>query len=195
MGEIGWDGVSDSTIRILGLTGSLRVGSYNMGLLCAAQELAPAGVEIEIADIRGVPLYNEDLNHDGGPEAVRNLKAQTHAADALLFAVPEYNYSMTGVQKNVIDWLSRPVESSPLRHKPVALMGAGARFGTVRAQLALRQVFLFTESYAMIKPELMIPNAPEHFDSAGQLIDEALRQRVRVIVEALALWTRQVSLR
>ncbi len=179
--------------RILGLTGSLRKGSFNTGLLRAAQELAPDGVEIDIADIHDIPLYNEDHNYEGGPDAVRRLKAQAHAAHALLFAVPEYNYSISGVQKNLIDWLSRPVESSPLRHKPVAMIGAGARFGTVRAQLALRQVFLYTESFAMLRPDLMIPNAPEHFDAEGRLTDEALRQRVRSVVEALVKWTQQIG--
>lgn len=185
--------MNEATVRILGLTGSLRHGSFNTGLLRAARELAPAGTEVEIADISRIPLYNDDLNHDGGPDPVRELKEQARAADALLFAVPEYNYSMTGVQKNLIDWLSRPAETSPLRHKPVALMGAGALFGTVRAQLALRQVFLFTESYAMLKPELMIPRAWEHFDAAGRLTDEALLQRVRALVEALVAWTHQVT--
>ncbi|MGH2502814.1 MAG: NADPH-dependent FMN reductase, partial [Ktedonobacterales bacterium] len=99
----------------------------------------------------------------------------------------------TGVQKNVIDWLSRPLETTPLRHKPVAMMGAGGRFGTVRAQLALRQVFVFTQSYAMIHPELMIMRSPEYFDAEGRLMDEALRQRVRMIVEGLVAWTHQLA--
>lgn len=185
--------MSDTTLRILGIPGSLRKGSFNTGLLLAAQEMAPAGVAVEVADIADIPLYNDDSNKDGGPASVHRLKERARTADALLFAVPEYNYSMTGVQKNLIDWLSRPVECSPLRHKPVALMGAGAMFGTVRAQLALRQVFLFTESYAMLKPELMIPRAWEHFDAEGRLTDEALRQRVRALVEALVVWTHQVS--
>ncbi len=185
--------MSETTTRILGLTGSLRSGSFNTGMLRCAQELAPEGVEITIADISAIPLYNEDINRDGGPAAVRALKQQAREADALIFAVPEYNYSMTGVQKNLIDWLSRPVETSPLRHKPVAMMGAGARFGTVRAQLALRQVFVFTESYAMLRPELMIPSSWEHFDTEGRLIDEALRQRVRQVVEALVAWARRID--
>jgi chromate reductase len=185
--------VSEANMRILGLPGSLRRGSHNAGLLRVARELAPEGVEVEIADITGIPLYNEDLNHDGGPEPVRALKQRARLADALLFAVPEYNYSMTGVQKNVIDWLSRPLDTTPLRHKPVAMMGAGGRIGTVRAQLALRQVFVFTQSYAMISPELMIMRSPEHFDAEGRLIDEALRQRVRMIVEGLVAWTRQLA--
>lgn len=185
--------VSEAIIRILGLPGSLRRGSHNAGLLRVARELAPDGVQVEIADITGIPLYNEDLNHDGGPEPVQALKQRARLADALLFAVPEYNYSMTGVQKNLIDWLSRPLDTTPLRHKPVAMMGAGGRFGTVRAQLALRQVFVFTQSYAMISPELMIMRSPEHFDAEGRLMDEALRQRVRMIVEGLVAWTRQLA--
>ncbi|HEY8326608.1 MAG: NADPH-dependent FMN reductase [Ktedonobacterales bacterium] len=185
--------MSEANMRILGLPGSLRRGSHNAGLLRVARELAPDGVEVEIADITGIPLYNEDLNHDGGPEPVQALKQRARLADALLFAVPEYNYSMTGVQKNLIDWLSRPLDTTPLRHKPVAMMGAGGRFGTVRAQLALRQVFVFTQSYAMISPELMIMRSPEHFDAEGHLMDEALRQRVRMIVEGLVAWTRQLA--
>ncbi|MDE3231472.1 MAG: NAD(P)H-dependent oxidoreductase [Chloroflexota bacterium] len=183
----------ETSFRILGLPGSLRAGSFNTGLLRAAREVAPAGVEIEIADISAIPLYNDDLNQDGGPDVVRELKERARVADALLFATPEYNYSMTGVQKNLIDWLSRPVATSPLRHKPVAMMGAGARFGTVRAQLALRQVFVFTESYAMVKPELMIPQAQQHFDADGRLTDEEQRRRVAAQVEALVAWARQVA--
>lgn len=185
--------VNDMTVHILGLLGSLRRDSFNSGLLGAARELAPAGVEVEIADISSIPLYNEDLNRDGGPEVVRSLKERARAADALLFATPEYNYSMTGVQKNLIDWLSRPVATSPLRHKPVALMGAGARFGMVRAQLTLRQVFVFTESYVMLKPEVMIPRAEKHFDADGRLSDGEERRRVAALVEALVAWARQVA--
>lgn len=185
--------MNDTTVHILGLPGSLRRGSFNSGLLRAVRELAPAGVEVEIADISSIPLYTEGLNRDGGPEIVRNLKERARAADALLFATPEYNYSMTGVQKNLIDWLSRPVATSPLRHKPVALMGAGARFGTVRAQLALRPVFVFTESYVMLKPEPMIPRAEEHFDEDGRLSDGEERRRVAALVAALVAWAPQVA--
>jgi chromate reductase len=187
------ENVSDARFHILGLTGSLRRGSFNTGLLRVAQELAPDGVEIEITDISAIPLYNEDLNREGGPAPVQALKQRAREADALLFATPEYNYSMTGVQKNLIDWLSRPLETTPLRHKPVAMMGAGGMFGTVRSQLALRQVFLFTESYAMINPQLMIMRSSEYFDAEGRLLDEALRQRVRMIVEGLVAWTQQIS--
>ena len=184
--------MSDTTFRILGIGGSLRKGSHNHGLLVAAQELAPAGVEVEIADIARIPLYNDELNVDGGPEPVREFKRRIREADALLFAVPEYNYSMTGVQKNLIDWASRPMDSSPLRRKPVALMGVGGAFGTVRAQLALRQV-LFMHSHVMSAPELLIARAGEHFDASGRLTDEMSRQRVRAQVEALVAWANQIA--
>lgn len=184
--------VSDATFHILGIGGSLRKGSYNHGLLVTAQELVPAGVEVEIADIASIPLYNDELNVDDGPEPVREFKRRMRAVDALLFAVPEYNYSMTGVQKNLIDWASRPLDSTPLRRKPVALMGAGGMFGTVRAQLALRQV-LNAHCLVMNTPELHITRAGEHFDAEGHLTDEVTRQRLRAQIEALVAWAAQVS--
>lgn len=184
--------MTDKPFRILGISGSLRTGSFNSGLLVAARELAPAGVEVEIADIAGIPLYNDELNVDGGPEAVRALKRAIRRADALLFAVPEYNYSMTGVQKNLIDWASRPMDSSPLRGKPIALMGVGGAFGTVRAQLAMRQI-LFVHSYVMPTPELHISQPGGKFDAQGRLTDETTRQRVRAQVEALVAWAEQIT--
>lgn len=178
--------------HIVGISGSLRTASYNTGLLRAAQAVAPVGVTIEIADISRLPLYNEDLNMEGGPQPVRDFKAQLRAADALLFAVAEYNYSLSGVLKNAIDWASRPLAGNPLRFKPAAMMGVGGQFGTVRAQLTLRQVFVFTETYALLKPELMVARGEDHFDAQGNLTDEVIRQRIRVLIEALAVWAQQV---
>lgn len=187
--------MTGETFHIVGVAGSLRRLSVNRGLLAAARELAPDGVEVEVVEIGALPLYNEDLNVDGGPEPVRAFKERIARADALLFATPEYNYSMTGVLKNAIDWASRPLASSPLRHKPAALMSAGAnsRFGGARAQLALRQVFLFTKSYVMLEPELIIPQAQDYFDAEGRLTDEVQRQRIRTLVVALVAWSRQVA--
>lgn len=185
--------MSDSPFRIIGISGSLRKGSMNTGLLRAAQEVAPGGVHIEIADISRLPLYNEDDNVDGGPEPVRVFKSLLRTADAILLATPEYNYSVTGVLKNAIDWASRPVADSPLRFLPIALMGAGGQFGTVRAQLTWRQVFVFTESYVMGKPELMISRAEQFFDAQGNLTDQALRERVRLVVESLVAWAHRVT--
>jgi chromate reductase len=177
-------------LRILGIPGSLRRHSYNHGLLAAAQELAPAGVGIEIFDITPIPFYNSDVEEWGDPEPVRQFKARIRAADALLIATPEYNYSIPGVLKNAIDWASRPATSSVLYHKPIALMGASTgNGGTVRAQLALRQVFTFTKSHVLIEPELLVNRARERFDAEGNLTDEETRQHVRSLVEALVNWT------
>lgn len=186
--------MGESTFHILGIPGSLRRQSYNLGLLRAARELAPEGVEIEIYDLAQIPLYNGDIEAAGDPDPVRDLKDRIRAANALLIATPEYNYSIPGVLKNAIDWASRPPTMSPLRYKPIAIMGASpGNFGTVRAQLALRQVFFFTESYVLLKPEVLVFGARDRFDAAGNLTDETTRGLVRSLVEALVDWSRRVQ--
>lgn len=180
-------------VRVLGISGSLRKGSYNTALLRAAQELAPDNVQISLYDLASIPLYNSDLSHEGGPEAVQHFKETIRAADALIFAVPEYNYSIPGVLKNAVDWASWPAQTSPLSGKPVAVMGAGGRFGTVRAQLHFRQVALYTNMLALNKPELMVQLAWEKFDSEGRLTDEATRGQLRDLLTALEQWTRQLQ--
>ena len=177
------------TLQILGIAGSLRRASYNRGLMRAAVEVAPARMEIDVFDIAGLPLYDADLDAAGPPEVVRRLKERLAAADGLLIATPEYNYSIPGVLKNAIDWASRPPQSSPLRHEPVALMGASpGGFGTVRSQLALRQVFVFTESYVLPKPELWVSRASEHFDPEGTLTDDSVLDEIRRLLDAFAAW-------
>ena len=180
-------------IRVVGVSGSLRSASYNTGLLRAAQQLAPERMTISIADISAIPLYNGDLDRDGGPDAVQQLKETLRAADALLFAIPEYNYSIPGVLKNMIDWVSRPPQTSPLNGKPTAIMGAGGRFGTVRAQLHFRQIAVFTNLLVLQKPELMVQAAWEKFDENGSLIDEQVRGQLRDVLVALASWTQRLS--
>ncbi|HEX3724225.1 MAG TPA: NAD(P)H-dependent oxidoreductase, partial [Nitrolancea sp.] len=144
-------------IHLLGIVGSLRQGSFNRVLLRTAIALMPPGVTVETAEIGDIPLYNADLDTPNPPEAVSHFKERIAASDGLLIATPEYNYSVPGGLKNALDWASRPAATSVLKHKPVGIMGAsGGRFGTVRGQLALRQVFLFTESHVMLKPELHI---------------------------------------
>ncbi|MCL5256324.1 MAG: NAD(P)H-dependent oxidoreductase [Chloroflexi bacterium] len=180
--------------RILGIAGSLRAHSYNRGLLRAAAELAPDDARIETFDLAPIPPYNADVEAQGDPEPVRELKSKIHAADALLIATPEYNYSIPGVLKNAIDWASRPPEGAVLRHKPVAMMGASTgNFGTARAQLALRQAFQFTKSFAMLEPEVYVFRARERFDAEGNLTDEDTRDRVRALLEALIIWTNKLK--
>ena len=127
--------MAGDALRVLGVSGSLRRGSFNTAALRTAQELAPEGMTIEIADISEIPPYNDDVRQEQGyPPPVERLRAEIAAADALLFVTPEYNYSVPGVLKNAIDWASRP-PNQPLDGKPVAIMGASpSLLGTARAQ-------------------------------------------------------------
>ncbi len=173
------------------MSGSLRAGSLNSALIRAARELAPSGMEIAIFEGLGaIPLYDADVEAKGDPEPVVAWKAAIRDADALLIATPEYNYGVPGGLKNAVDWASRPPGKSVLNRKPAAIMGAtpGAT-GTARAQLALRQSFVFTETYAMLKPEVLVARAQEKVDAEGRLTDEKTRAYIRELLEALLAWT------
>ncbi|SDY53242.1 NADPH-dependent FMN reductase [Nitrosomonas sp. Nm58] len=181
--------VKSNEINVLGISGSLREGSYNTAALREAVHLAPAEMHIAIADISEIPLYNEDIYAKGFPAPVERLREQIRAADALLFVTPEYNYSMSGVLKNVIDWVSRPPEQ-PFSGKPAAVMGASpGRFGTARAQYHLRQSVVFLDVRLLNRPEVMISNAQNAFDQNGRLIDESTREHIRGLLKALHDWT------
>ena len=182
------------SIRVAGIVGSLREGSLNKGLLRAAAELAPAGMEIEIYTRLGdIPPYNDDVFMKGDPEPVADLKNFIGGADALLISTPEYNYGVPGVLKNAIDWASRPSDDNAWSGKPVAVIGASVgRLGTARAQYHLRQVFVTLNMYALNQPEAMISNASELFDAEGNLTDEKTRDHVRRLLNQLALWTCQL---
>jgi chromate reductase len=180
-------------IRMLAFAGSLRRQSWNRGLLRAAQQLAPAGAAIEIFDIADVPLYSEDVRQCGFPPAVEALRERIRAADALLIATPEYNYSVPGVLKNAIDWVSRPPDQ-PFQDKPIALMGASAGMaGTTRAQNHLRQSFVYLDGRLLARPEVLIAGAARKFDGEGNLTDEASMKLVADLLVALAAWTRRLK--
>jgi chromate reductase len=182
------------TFRLLGIAGSLRSGSFNRGLLRASAEVLPPGVELDVFPLDDIPLFNADVMDKGDPPPVEALKASIQAADALLIATPEYNYSIPGVLKNAIDWASRPSKHSVLRGKPIGIMGAsGGDSGTIRCQLSLRQVFIQTHSFVMVQPELRVPQAGTKFDAAGNLVDAELRERLRAFVAALVDWARLVG--
>lgn len=179
---------SSDMVRILGIAGSLRQGSFNRATLRTAQELAPEGMHIDAFDIAPIPLYNEDVRQQGFPSPVEDLRARIKAADGLLFVTPEYNYSIPGVLKNAIDWASRPPEQ-PFQGKPIAIMGAsGGGFGTARAQYHLRQCFVFLDGLVLNRPEVMIPAAQNKFDAAGKLIDQPTRDFIAVHLAALKAW-------
>jgi chromate reductase len=180
-------------ISVLAICGSLRAGSYNRAALRTAIELKPPGMTIETADIGSFPLYNEDVRAKGFPPPVEKLRQQIKEADALLFATPEYNYSISGVLKNAIDWASRPPDQ-PFAGKPVAMMGAGAGMaGTARAQYDLRKCCVFLDMHPINKPEVLIGVAHTKFDAEGCLTDEAARGFIRDMLVALEQWTRQLS--
>ena len=176
-------------VKILGISGSLRTASYNTGLLHAAINLAPPEMEITLFDLSPLPLYNADNDVDRKPEPVSRLKTAIAAADALLIATPEYNYSVPGVLKNAIDWASRGGKESPLNGKPLAIFGVGGVMGTVRAQLHLRQIALFNGMVVMPKPEVYVSSSSEKFTPSGLLTDEPTRDRIKIFLDALLQWT------
>jgi chromate reductase len=177
-------------IRIAGIAGSLREGSLNKGLLRAAVELAPKSMEIQIYTRLGdIPPYNDDVFQKGDPDPVVDLKNFIGGAEAMLIVTPEYNYGVPGVLKNAIDWASRPAGKSVLNRKPAAIMGCSPGLGgTIRAQHALRQSFVFTDTYVMSQPEIKIPSATSLFDGSSNLIDDNSRQHVKKFLEAFAQW-------
>ncbi len=175
----------EKLVRVLGIAGSLRVGSYNRGLIEAAKELAPPTMSVESFDLTAIPIYNEDLRQAGLPAPVVDLRARIASADALLIATPEYNYSIPGMLKNAIDWASRPPDQ-PFDQKPVAIMGASpGRLGTARAQYHLRQCFVFLNAFVINKPEVMVGGASEQFDEQGRLTDETTREFVAKLLVSL----------
>jgi chromate reductase, NAD(P)H dehydrogenase (quinone) len=182
-----------SKLSILGFAGSLRQGSYNKAILRAAQEMVSAGAQLEIFDIAGIPLFNQDLEKEPA-EKVREFKAAIRAADALLIATPEYNYSMPGVLKNALDNASRPHGDNALDGKPVAIMGASVgMLGTARAQYHLRQCCVTLNMYPLNQPEVMVPSVHKKIDDTGRLTDPATREMIAKLVEALIIWTRRLK--
>jgi chromate reductase len=172
-------------MKVIGISGSLRAGSYNTMALRAAQKLAPAGMEIEIVGIEDIPMYNDDVRAAGEPAAVGALKAKIRAADALLLVTPEFNFSIPGVLKNTLDWLSRP-PAPPFDGKAVAIMGASpGQVGTARVQYHLRQVFVFMNAFVVNKPEVFINHAASKFNAQGELTDAPTAQIIGELLVSL----------
>lgn len=173
-------------MHVLGISGSLRKDSFNTAALNACAQLLPPGVTMSVADLSAIPLYNEDVRAQGLPAAVQQLREQIRAADALVIATPEYNYSIPGVLKNAIDWASRPPEQ-PFDGKPVALIGATpGGLGTSRAQYHLRQVFIYLNGQVLNRPEVFISGAPSKFDAGGKLTDAGTAENLGKMLAALA---------
>ena len=168
-------------IKILGVAGSLRRGSFNAALLRAATELMPEGATLSTGTIHGIPLYDFDVEQQGIPPAVKLLKEQLAAADGLLLVTPEYNNSIPGVFKNAIDWLSRPPADVPrlFKGRPVTLIGASpGNFGTVGAQRAWLPVLRTLQTRPWFGAPLYVSGAAKVFDESGRLIDDGVRRRL-----------------
>jgi len=173
-------------MRILGITGSLRKESWNTKLLLAAAELLPEDVELEIWDgLKAVPPYDEDDDGEPAPALVAKLREAIASADAVLVATPEYNSSVPGQLKNALDWASRPIATTALRFKPVAVVGASTgAFGAVWAQAELRKV-LSAIGARVIEGEVALGHADKRFDESGRLMDEDIREQLAEVVEGL----------
>ena len=173
-------------MKVLGISGSLRRDSYNRKLLRAAEELLPASVEFELWDeLKAVPPFDEDDEPGPTPPAVASLRDAVDVAEAIVFATPEYNASVPGQLKNAVDWLSRPVATTPLRGKPALVVGASTgAFGAVWSQAELRKV-LATAGARVVEADVAVGHAATKFDELGALVDEELEDQLREAIDVL----------
>lgn len=178
-------------MKFVGICGSLRAKSTNLGLLRAAAANLPDGVSMEIVDLSDIPLYNPDKPEK--PEGVQRVLAQIGAADAIVMACPEYNFSIAPALKNIIDWASREPENALLAGKAAAIMGAGGGMGTSRAQYHLRQVCVYLDLHPLNKPEVFANAFAGGFNADGELTDERLIELVRSQMQALQAWTARLQ--
>jgi chromate reductase len=178
-------------MKILGVGGTLRKGSYSKALLLEAQKLAPKDVVIEITDIGDFPLYNPDIEM---PKVVQDFKNKIKAADAILFSTAEYNYSVPGSLKNALDWASRPYGDNSWEEKPVAIMSESiGMLGGIRAQFHLRQMLLFINMYPLNRPEFVLGNVAEKFDEQGNLTDEHTKEKIKELLQTLVDWAERLK--
>jgi chromate reductase len=181
-------------MKILGICGSLREGSYNQRVLDAAADVLEAPASLAMGDCGQLPFYNEDTENAGRPESVATLLGEIAAADALLIATPEYNHSVSAVLKNALDWASRPAFKSVLVGKPCGILSASmSPVGGARAQQHLKSILSSTLSLVYPAPDCTLPMAQDAFDKTGELIDDAVRRRLRRYVNDFANWAAEAT--
>lgn len=179
-------------IHILAIVGSLRANSYNRALVNAAREMLPDGVTLELFDLAPIPMFNQDVEEQGLPEPVQQLHDRIRAADALLFATPEYNHQVPGVLKNAIDWASRPTGAAPIVGKPASIIGATTSVGgTARAQSGLRQSFVPLDMPVVNRPEVRVGLVQNKVDAEGNINDAETLRFLRGHIEALVALARR----
>jgi chromate reductase len=182
-----------STFDIVGLCGSLRTGSVNRAALNLAGSLMPESMGMDVVEWRDVPVFDADVFAKGYPAPVQALRDRIRRADGLVIATPEYNFSIPGAFKNVIDWLSRG-EDQPFAHKPVAILSASpGPLGGARVQYDLRRVMLFVNAMVLVKPEVFIGGSGGKFDAEGNCTDETTRKFVGDQMKAFEKWIGAVN--
>ena len=182
-----------NNIKIFGFAGSLRKQSYNKAILRVAANLNLQDITVETFDLEGIPPFNQDLENQP-PDRVKEFKSKIKAADAILIATPEYNYSIPGVLKNALDWASRPHGENALEGKPVGIVGASiGMMGSSRAQYHLRQCFVWLNMHPLNKPEVMVSTAQDKVDQEGNITDAKTKEKIAEMVMALANWSRKLG--
>jgi chromate reductase, NAD(P)H dehydrogenase (quinone) len=183
-----------ATLIILAISGSLRTGSYNTALLRAVKERAPASLAIDIITPKGIPLYDgDDEKASGIPAIVNGIVEKIRAAQGVMIATPEYNFSIPGGLKNLTDWVSR-VKQQPFKHKAVGVMGAsGGVIGTARSQYQLRQNLQALEAITMPRPEIFVASSAQKFDESGKLTDQKTIDTIGKWLTAYEAWVRRLS--
>jgi chromate reductase len=175
-------------LKVLGISGSLRKGSYNTAALRTCAELMPAGMTLSYARIDDIPLFNQDVFDAGLPESAQRFRTEVAAADGLLIASPEYNFSVSGALKNAVDWGSRP-PNQVFQDKPVAIFSAtGGPLGGPRNQYDLRRILGQLWGHVLPRPEVFIGNAPTKFDAQGRLTDETTRKFLSDLLVGFRDW-------
>jgi chromate reductase, NAD(P)H dehydrogenase (quinone) len=180
-------------LKVLGICGSLRKNSFNMQALRACGEMLPAGMSLSIADISDMPMYNQDVFDAGLPDPVKRIRSAIAAADGLLLASPEYNFSVSGALKNVIDWGSR-APNQVFMEKPVAIFSATTGpLGGARMQYDLRRMLGQLVAHVQPKPEVFIGMAASKFDAQGKLTDEAARKFLSDLLVGFKAWIERMK--